>query len=67
MFGTVKFYNVGNFGFITRNDGAGDVFVGARVVEASGLDLREGDLVEFEIGADRGGRPAVVEIERADR
>jgi len=65
MRGTVKFYNADKgFGFITRDDGERDVFVGSRVVETCGLSaLREGEKVEFEIGTDRAGRAAVIEIE----
>ena len=65
MRGTVKFYNADKgFGFVTRDDGERDVFVGSRVVEACGLtSLREGQCVEFEIGLDRLGRQAIDEIE----
>ena len=68
MRGTVKFYNADKgFGFITRDDGERDVFVGSRVVEACGLTaLREGEKVDFELGTDRAGRAAVTEIELVD-
>lgn len=67
--GIVKFFNYNKgFGFVTPDNGDHDVFVGARVLDASGVsDLREGDRVEFEVGEDRSGRQAIVEIELVDQ
>ena len=53
--GTVKWFNMSKgFGFIGPDDGSKDVFVHISAVERSGLsELREGQKVEFEVGADR--------------
>ncbi len=53
--GTVKFFNATKgFGFITRADGAPDVFVHISAVERSGMhSLGEGQKVTFEVVADR--------------
>ncbi len=53
--GTVKFFNANKgFGFITRDDGAADVFVHITAVERSGMNgLGEGQKVSFELVADR--------------
>ncbi len=51
--GTVKFFNANKgFGFITRDDGAADVFVHITAVERSGMNgLGEGQKVSFELVA----------------
>lgn len=53
--GVVKFFNPAKgFGFISRNDGGGDVFVHISALHDSGLDeLGENDEVSFEIERDR--------------
>ncbi len=53
--GTVKFFNTTKgFGFITREDGAPDVFVHISAVERSGMHgLGEGQKVSFELVTDR--------------
>lgn len=62
--GTVKrWYSGRGFGFIRRDDGAGDVFLHIKQVS----NRREpwvGDAVSFEIGTDpKTGRPAAVNAE----
>lgn len=55
--GTVKFFNESKgYGFITPNDGGKDVFV-----HANGLvdDIREGDVVSYEVEEGRKGLNAV--------
>ena len=53
MTGTVKQFRR-DFGFIARDDGAGDVFVHISAVERAGLRrLEVGDHVEFDVIADR--------------
>lgn len=53
--GVVKFFNQAKgFGFISRNDGGGDIFVHVSALHDSGLDdLGENDEVFFEIERDR--------------
>jgi CspA family cold shock protein len=64
--GTVKFFNdAKGFGFISPEDGGGDVFVHVSAVERSGLrGLSEGDEVSFEIEQDRrSGKNAAVDLQ----
>jgi CspA family cold shock protein len=58
-----NFFEDRGYGFITRDDGTGDVFVHVRDVQRSGLDrLVRGDLVQFEIEDSRSGRPQAVRL-----
>ncbi len=51
MKGTVKWFDPEKgYGFITREDGAGDVFVHYTAIQQEGFKtLREGEMVEFEV------------------
>ena len=63
MRGKVKWFNnQKGYGFITRDDGAGDVFVHYSAVTGQGFkSLVEGDSVEFEvIESDKGPKAANV-------
>lgn len=63
--GVVKFFNQAKgFGFISRNDGGGDIFVHVSALHDSGLDdLGENDEVSFEIEHDRrSGKEAAVSL-----
>ena len=63
MRGKVKWFNnQKGYGFITREDGAGDVFVHYSAVQGSGFKtLVEGDSVEFEvIDSDKGPKASNV-------
>ena len=53
--GTVKWFNATKgYGFITPENGGQDVFVHISAVERAGLrELREGQVVSFELVADR--------------
>jgi CspA family cold shock protein len=56
--GVVKFFNPDKgFGFITKDDGQGDVFVHVTDLKSAGIDdLGEGDRVEFELGDGKNGK-----------
>ncbi len=58
--GTVKWFNSKKgFGFITRDDGQGDVFVHFSAIQSRGFKtLEEGQKVEFEISKDEKGPKA---------
>ncbi len=58
--GTVKWFSQEKgYGFITRDDGAGDCFVHHTAIVAEGFrSLEEGDRVEFEVGEGRKGPAA---------
>jgi CspA family cold shock protein len=61
--GKVKWFNnQKGYGFITRDDGSGDVFVHFSSVQGDGFkSLAEGDAVEFEIvDSDKGPKAANV-------
>ena len=53
--GTVKWFNATKgYGFITPENGGQDVFVHISAVERAGLrELREGQVVSYELVADR--------------
>jgi CspA family cold shock protein len=56
--GIVKFFNPEKgFGFVTRDDGQGDVFVHISDVKSSGVEeIDEGDRVEFDLGEGKKGK-----------
>jgi CspA family cold shock protein len=61
--GKVKWFNnQKGYGFITRDDGSGDVFVHYSAMKGDGFkSLAEGDAVEFEIvESDKGPKAANV-------
>ncbi len=63
MKGKVKWFNESKgFGFIERDDGAGDVFVHYSSIGGDGFKtLAEGDAVEFElVDSDRGPKASNV-------
>jgi len=58
--GKVKWFNATKgFGFIEPDDGGADAFVHVTALEKAGLnDLREGQLVEYELVPGRNGKEA---------
>ena len=60
MQGTIKKLTERNFGFITQQDGADDLFFHANSLEGIDFDqLKEGDAVTFEIEKTPNGNAAV--------
>jgi len=58
FYGTIKFFNIEkNFGFIDRDDAAGEVFVGS-----AGRGLHAGDHVSFELELGRDQRLRAVNV-----
>ncbi|WP_353777189.1 cold shock domain-containing protein [Winogradskyella sp. 3972H.M.0a.05] len=58
MTGTVKFFNDSKgFGFITNQDTGKDIFV--HVSNLNGLEIKDGDQVEYEEAEGRKGMVAV--------
>ena len=61
MTGTVKFFNASKgYGFITNDETGKDTFV--HVTRLNGLELTEGDKVEYTEGEGRDGRPIALEV-----
>lgn len=58
--GTVKWFNADKgFGFIQPSDGGTDVFVHISAVQAAGWrGLNEGEVITFDVTADRGKNSA---------
>lgn len=63
--GTVKFFDSKKgFGFIKQH-GGGEVFLGARALEAAGiLSVKEGDLLSFDVIKGKGRSPQASNIEK---
>jgi len=62
--GTVKYYNnTKGFGFLQREDGAGDVFVHFSEIQQTGFkSLNQGAAVEFDISEDDQGRSRASQV-----
>ena len=61
MRGKVKWFaSAKGFGFITKDDGTGDIFVHFSVIQGEGYrELKEGEEVEFEVEQGQKGPQAV--------
>lgn len=67
IFGSVKFFNVEKgFGFLARDDGHPDVFVGSRHIPDRLGQLHAGDRVAFDIGFRDDGKQFAENAERLD-
>jgi CspA family cold shock protein len=67
--GTVKWFNAQKgYGFIEQQDGGGkDVFVHISAVERSGMELRDGQKVSFDVENDRKtGKQSAVNLREAE-
>lgn len=65
--GTVKWFNAEKgYGFIQRDDGAGDLFCHSAELFACDA-LTTGERVQFKIGADRRGRKQAVDVSPAPK
>jgi CspA family cold shock protein len=65
--GTVKWFSAPKgYGFITPDDGTGDVHVDRSAVERAGYDgLRDGQRVTFDVVQGRDGKPSAENLQLA--
>ena len=66
--GTVKWFNaVKGYGFISPEDGSNDAFVHISALERAGLtDLKEGQVVEYELQPGKNGKSSAENLTIAD-
>jgi len=64
--GTIKWFNATKgYGFIQPDDGSKDVFVHISAVERSGIGLKEGQKISYDISTERGVQAAHVNLKSA--
>jgi CspA family cold shock protein len=64
--GTVKWFNTTKgYGFIAPEDGSKDVFLHISDVQRAGLDVREGDKLEFELQRGQQGKSSAGNLRQA--
>jgi len=64
--GTVKWFNATKgYGFIQPQDGSNDVFLHISDVQRAGLDVREGDKLEYEVQRGQQGKLSAGNLRKA--
>ncbi|HWX48552.1 MAG TPA: cold-shock protein [Roseomonas sp.] len=64
--GTVKWFNATKgYGFIQPQDGSNDVFLHISDVQRAGMDVREGDKVEYDIQRGQQGKLSAGNLRQA--
>ncbi|MDB5369365.1 MAG: cold-shock protein [Roseomonas sp.] len=64
--GTVKWFNTTKgFGFIQPEDGSNDVFLHISDVQRAGMDVREGDRIEFDVQRGQQGKLSAGNLRKA--
>ena len=64
--GTVKWFNATKgYGFIQPEDGSKDVFLHISDVQRAGLDVREGDRLEYDVQSGQQGKSSAGNLRQA--
>jgi CspA family cold shock protein len=64
--GTVKWFNsTKGFGFIQPEDGSNDVFLHISDVQRAGMDVREGDKLEYDVQRGQQGKLSAGNLRQA--
>jgi len=64
--GTVKWFNATKgYGFIQPEDGSKDVFLHISDVQRAGLDVREGDKLEYDVQSGQQGKASAGNLRQA--
>ena len=64
--GTVKWFNATKgYGFIQPSDGSKDVFLHISDVQRAGLDVREGDKLEYDVQSGNNGKSSAGNLRQA--
>ncbi|MFC7738131.1 cold-shock protein [Roseomonas sp. GCM10028921] len=64
--GTVKWFNATKgYGFIQPEDGSKDVFLHISDVQRAGMDVREGDRLEYDVQSGQQGKSSAGNLRQA--
>ncbi|MDJ0391100.1 cold-shock protein [Roseomonas sp. E05] len=64
--GTVKWFNATKgYGFIQPQDGSSDVFLHISDVQRAGMDVREGDKIEYDVQRGQQGKLSAGNLRQA--
>ncbi|WP_043839817.1 cold-shock protein [Muricoccus aerilatus] len=64
--GTVKWFNATKgYGFIQPEDGSKDVFLHISDVQRAGMDVREGDKLEYDVQSGQQGKSSAGNLRQA--